>query len=69
VPLEQSNIVMLLGSSGVVKSVKIPLKMFVKMLTHSRLRWCTYGVGTFAKGLRNWLMILVCGGSWLAILL
>jgi hypothetical protein len=33
--------------------------MFVKMLTHSHLRWYTYGVGTFAKG----LMVLVYGGS------
>jgi hypothetical protein len=28
-----------------------------------------FGVGTFAKGLKIWLMDLVCGGSWLAILL
>jgi hypothetical protein len=41
--------------------------MFVKMLTHSHLRWYTYGVDTFAKGLKIWLMVLVCGGSWLEI--
>ena len=30
VPLERSNIAMLLGSSGVVRSSENPLKMFVK---------------------------------------
>ena len=30
VPLERSNIAMLLGSSGVVRSSESPLKMFVK---------------------------------------
>ena len=30
VPLERSNIVMLLGSSGVVRSSENPLKMIVK---------------------------------------
>jgi hypothetical protein len=43
--------------------------MFVKMLTHSNLRGYTYRVATFAKGLKIWLMVLVDGGSWLAILL
>jgi hypothetical protein len=43
--------------------------MFVRMLTHSHLRWYTCGVGTFAKGLQNWLINVVCGGSWIAILL
>ena len=44
VPLERSNIVMLLGSSGVVRSNENPLKMFVKMLTHIHIVvytwWC-----------------------------
>ena len=34
-PLERSNIAMLLGSSGVVRSSENPLKMIVKMLTHA----------------------------------
>ena len=44
VPLERSNIVMLLGSSGVVRSSENPLKMIVKMLTHMHIVvytwWC-----------------------------
>ena len=35
VPLERSNIAILLGSSGVVRSSENPLKMIVKMLTHA----------------------------------
>jgi hypothetical protein len=69
VSLERSNIVMLLRLSGVVKKVKTPLKMFLKMVTHSHLRWYTCGVGTFGKGLKKWLMDMVCGGSWNEILL
>jgi hypothetical protein len=42
--------------------------MFVKMLTHSHIRWYTCGVGAFAKGLKKWLMAMVCVGSWIAIL-
>jgi hypothetical protein len=40
---------MLLRLSGVVKKVKTPLKMFLKMVTHSHLRWYTCGVGTFVE--------------------
>ena len=44
VPLERSNIAMLLGSSGVVRSSENHLKMFVKMLTHIHIVvytwWC-----------------------------
>ena len=43
-PLERSNIAMLLGSSGVVRSSENPLKMIVKMLTHMHIVvfiwWC-----------------------------
>jgi hypothetical protein len=39
------------------------------MLTHSFFRWYTYVVGTFAKEFKIWLMVLVYGRSWLAILL
>jgi hypothetical protein len=69
VPLERSDIAMLLGSSGVVKRVKIPFKNVCENSNSLLLWWYTYGVGTFAKGSKIWLMVLVCGGSWLAILL
>ena len=43
-PLERSNIVMLLGSRGAVRSNENPLKMIVKMLTHIHIVvytwWC-----------------------------
>ena len=46
VPLERSNIAMLLGSSGVVRSNENPLKISVKMLTHMHMLlvtwWCWY---------------------------
>ena len=47
VPLERSNIAMLLGSSGVVRSSKNPLKMIVKMLTYMNLvlfTWCCWHI-------------------------
>ena len=37
VPLERSNIVMLLGSSRVARSSKNSLKIIVKMLTHMHI--------------------------------
>ena len=45
--LERSNIVMLLGSSGVVRSSENPLKMIVKMLTHMHIvlfTWCCWHI-------------------------
>jgi hypothetical protein len=36
---------------------------FVKMLTHSHIRCYTCGVSTLAKGLKKWLMVVICGGS------
>ena len=47
VPLERSNIAMLLGSSGVVRSNKNPLKIIVKMLTHMHMvlfTWCFWHI-------------------------
>ena len=47
VPLDQSNIAMLLGSSGVVRSSENPLKMIVKMLTHMHMvlfTWCCWHI-------------------------
>ena len=46
-PLEQSNIAMLLGSSDVVRSRQNPLKMIVKMLTHMHMvlfTWCYWHI-------------------------
>ena len=47
VPLERSDIAMLLGSSGVVRSSENPLKMIVKMLTHMHMvlfTWCCWHI-------------------------
>ena len=49
-PLERSNIVMLLGSSGVVTSSENPLKMIVKMLTHMHLVLFTWSCWHICKG-------------------
>ena len=46
-PLEQSNITMLLESNGVVRSSENPLKMIVKMLTHMHMvlfTWCCWHI-------------------------
>ena len=46
-PLERSNIAMLLGSSGVVRSSENPLKMIVQMLTHMHMvlfTWCCWHI-------------------------
>ena len=46
-PLEQSNIAMLLGSSGVVRSRENPLKIIVKILTHMHMvlfTWCCWHI-------------------------
>ena len=46
-PLERSNIAMLVGSSGVVRSSENPLKMIVKMLTCMHLvlfTWCCWHI-------------------------
>ena len=46
-PLERSNIVMLLGSSGVVRSSENLLKMIVKMQTHMHMvlfTWCCWHI-------------------------
>ena len=46
-PLERSNIVMLLGLSGVVRSSENPLKMIVKILTHMHMvlfTWCCWHI-------------------------
>ena len=46
-PLERSNIAMLLGSSGVVRSSENPLKMIVKMQTHMHMvlfTWCCWHI-------------------------
>ena len=46
-PLERSNIAMLLGSSGMVRSSENPLKMIVKMLTYMHLvlfTWCCWHI-------------------------
>ena len=46
-PLERSKIAMFLGSSGVVRSSKNPLKMFVKILTHIHMvffTWCCWHI-------------------------
>ena len=46
-PLERSNITMLLGSSGVVRSSENPLKIIVKMLTHMHMvlfTWCCWHI-------------------------
>ena len=46
-PLERSNIVMLLGSSGVVRSSENPLKIIVKMLTQMHMvlfTWCCWHI-------------------------
>jgi hypothetical protein len=40
----------MLGSSGVVKGVKNPLKMFVKMLTHVHKCWITLELTHLHKG-------------------
>jgi hypothetical protein len=66
VPLEQSNIAMLLGSSGVMKRVKIPLKnvcenansLTLKML-HLRGWHICKGVEELVDGFGLW-WILVC---------
>ena len=46
-PLERSNIAMLLGSSGMVRSSENPLKMIVKKLTHMHIvlfTWCCWHI-------------------------
>ena len=46
-PLERFDIVMLLGSSGVVRSSENPLKMIVKMQTHMHMvlfTWCCWHI-------------------------
>ena len=46
-PVGRSNITMLLGSSGVVRSSENPLKMIVKMLTHMHMvlfTWCCWHI-------------------------
>ena len=46
-PLERSNIAMLLKSSGVVRSSENPLKMIVKMLIHMHMvlfTWCCWHI-------------------------
>ena len=46
-PLEQSNIVIQLGSSGAVRSSENSLKMIVKMLTHMHMvlfTWCCWHI-------------------------
>ena len=46
-PLERSNIAVLLGSSGVVRSSENPLKMIVKMVTHMHMvlfTWCCWPI-------------------------
>ena len=50
VPLERPNIVMLLGSSGVVRSSENPLKMIMKMLTHMHLVLFTWRYWHSCKG-------------------
>ena len=49
-PLERSNIAMLLGSSGVVRSSENPLKMIVKMLTHMHIVVFTWWCWHICKG-------------------
>ena len=49
-PLELSNIAMFLGSSGVARSSKNPLKMIVKMLTHMHMVVYTWWCWHFCKG-------------------
>ena len=49
-PLERSNIAMLLGSSGVVRSSENPLKMIVKMLTHMYMVLFTWYCWHICKG-------------------
>ena len=51
-PLERSNIAMLLGSSGVVRSSENPLKMIVKMLTHMHMVLFTWWCWHICKGKR-----------------
>ena len=48
--LERSNIAMLLGSSGVVRSSENPLKMIVKMLTHMHMVLFTWYCWHICKG-------------------
>jgi hypothetical protein len=60
---------MLLGSSGVVKRVKSPLKNVCENANSLTLKVVHFWVGTFAKGLKIWLMVLVYGGSWLEIMI
>ena len=60
-PLERSNIAMLLGLSGVVRSSENPLKMFVKC-KHTGTWCCSRGVvGTFAKEKELELMFINLG--------
>ena len=49
-PLERSNIAMLLGSSGVVRSSENPLKIIVKMLTHMHRMLFTWYCWHICKG-------------------
>ena len=49
-PLERSNIAMLLGSSGVVRSNENPLKIIVKMLTHMHMVLFTWYCWHICKG-------------------
>ena len=51
-PLERSNIAMLLESSGVVRSSENPLKMIVKMLTHMHMVLFTWWCWHICKGER-----------------
>ena len=48
--LERSNIAMLLGWSGVVRSSENPLKMIVKMLTHMHIVVFTWWCWHICKG-------------------
>jgi hypothetical protein len=52
VPLERSNIAMLLGSSGVVKRVKIPFKNVCEILTHSSYGGTLMGLAHLQRGRR-----------------
>ena len=51
-PLERSNIAMLLGSSGVVRSSENPLKNDCEMLTHMHMVLFTWWCCHICKGKR-----------------
>jgi hypothetical protein len=60
---------MLLGSSGMVKRVKIPLKNVCENANSLTLKMVHLWGWHICKGVEELVLVFVCGGSWFAFLL